>query len=155
MSKRQRECLKGVAEHLDSQQIGERLGISPHTVDGHIASAIAALGARSRRDAVRILAGEAGHLLTGEFPPVAGPSEFTERMSPTQIVRETPTDPPFGYPDDPTPDGGTRNNDLGRPLRTIALIFAVAAAAAILLLAIGPLTEGAMKLANAIQPYRH
>lgn len=101
LSPRQRECLEGVAEHLDSAQIGERLGISPHTVDGHIAAAVAALGARSRRDAVRIWEqsrkGKAGQKFTGEFPPV----DFPPTQRPPDhgsTVREAPTPASFDEP---------------------------------------------------------
>ncbi|MGN6619524.1 MAG: helix-turn-helix domain-containing protein [Sphingomonas sp.] len=77
LSPRQQQCLRGVAEHLDSQQIGHRLGISSHTVDGHIAAAMTALGASSRRDAVRIWAArnepDTTERLTGKFLPVDFP----------------------------------------------------------------------------------
>ncbi len=154
LSRRQLECLRGVAEHLDSHQIAERLGISPHTVDGHIASAIAALGVRSRRDAVRYLEKIAGEFPTGEFPPVVDPADFPARSPMSQVVREQPVEQ---SPDQPLPgplnEGATEHHDLGSDFRTIALIAAIAVALVILLLAIEPLTESAMHLANLIQPY--
>lgn len=73
LSDKQRLCLRLVAQLKTSKQIAAELGISPHTVDGHIAAAIAKLGASDRADAARILlSGEQGtpEPLTGQSPPV-------------------------------------------------------------------------------------
>ena len=50
---RQREVLGGVARGQTDKEIARALGLSPRTVEMHVARAIAALGARNRADAVR------------------------------------------------------------------------------------------------------
>jgi len=50
---RQREVLDGVARGLTDKEIARGLGLSPRTVEMHVARAITALGARNRADAVR------------------------------------------------------------------------------------------------------
>lgn len=54
LSKRERECLHGVALLKSSKQIAQDLGISRHTVDKHLKNAIVALNAVSRFDAANI-----------------------------------------------------------------------------------------------------
>lgn len=56
LSRRERECLRLVARNFSSKEIGRELGISNHTVDDHIKSAIAQLGVASRFEAARLLA---------------------------------------------------------------------------------------------------
>lgn len=51
LSPRQFEILVCVARHLSSKEIGHILGLSPATVDSHIAAALQKLGLTSRRDA--------------------------------------------------------------------------------------------------------
>jgi DNA-binding CsgD family transcriptional regulator len=51
LSPRQREVLLGVALQLSSKEIAVRLGLSPATVDSHIAAALQRLKLQSRRDA--------------------------------------------------------------------------------------------------------
>lgn len=51
LSPRQFEILVCVSKHLSSKEIGQRLGLSPATVDSHIAAALQKLGLASRRDA--------------------------------------------------------------------------------------------------------
>ncbi len=51
LSDRQKQCLAGVAAHRTSKEIAADLGISPKTVDGYIADAVALLGARNRQHA--------------------------------------------------------------------------------------------------------
>lgn len=56
LSARQRECLELASDGLTSAGIAERLGISPRTVDEHLLMACAALGVRTRIQAVARLA---------------------------------------------------------------------------------------------------
>lgn len=56
LSDRQRECLDLAAEGLTSSGIAERLGISPRTVDEHLATACDLLAVRTRIQAVARLA---------------------------------------------------------------------------------------------------
>jgi DNA-binding CsgD family transcriptional regulator len=65
LTPRERECLRLVAQHLSSKEIARRLGLSQHTVDGHLHEARRKLGVPTRRDAVRILLESEG----GESPP--------------------------------------------------------------------------------------
>ncbi|WP_081600455.1 MULTISPECIES: helix-turn-helix domain-containing protein [Brevundimonas] len=52
LTSRQRECLTLAAEGLTSAAIGDRLGVSPRTVDEHLTSACVVLGVRTRIQAV-------------------------------------------------------------------------------------------------------
>src|SRR5215217_5142793 len=61
LTPRERECLRLVAQHMHSKEIGRALDLSPFTVDKYIESACERLGVRSRREAARMfleLAGE-------------------------------------------------------------------------------------------------
>lgn len=49
----QRECLRLVLAHLNSKEIGRKLGVSPHTVDQRLRQAMKVLGASSRFEAAR------------------------------------------------------------------------------------------------------
>jgi DNA-binding CsgD family transcriptional regulator len=51
LSPRQFQILLHVAQHLSSREIGQTLGLSPATVDSHIAAALQKLGLSSRREA--------------------------------------------------------------------------------------------------------
>lgn len=59
LSERQRDCLRLAARGLTSAGIGERLGLSPRTVDEHLMLACRTLGVRTRVQAVARLALEA------------------------------------------------------------------------------------------------
>lgn len=149
------ECLKGVAEHLDSQQIAHRLGISPHTVDSHIAAAIKALGAHSRRDAVKRAAAMTSQPLTGQFLPLDHHPFISSVSGSRMAVREEPSSfeaatPATEQDTTETQDGKVEQH----PLRMIALITAIAAALVVLILAMDPLIQSAARLANAIDPSR-
>lgn len=56
LSDRQLECLRLAATGLASASIGDRIGISPRTVDEHLAAACEALCVRTRIQAVARLA---------------------------------------------------------------------------------------------------
>lgn len=153
LSKRQRECLQGVADHLDSQQIAVRLGISPHTVDGHIAASIKALGARSRRDAVRLagLISYPGQSPTGQFPSVDFIDEDALNLRSPQRVEEA-THP---FVAQPPCHGELIDARSNKPYLTLLWVLGGAAAIVIILLALDPLARSAASLANAIQPLHH
>ena len=84
LSPRQIECLKLAAAHRTSKEIAAELGLSPHTVDGHIQAAVSALGLPDRSAAARLMAAHLADLpakppvlpssppqpLTGQSPPV-------------------------------------------------------------------------------------
>lgn len=52
----QRACLRLVLAHLNSKEIARELGVSPHTVDQRLRTAMRILNARSRFEAARIFA---------------------------------------------------------------------------------------------------
>ena len=52
LTQRQRQCLTLAAEGLTSARIGATLGLSPRTVDEHLADACNLLGVRTRIQAV-------------------------------------------------------------------------------------------------------
>lgn len=64
LTARQMEVLEGVAKGLGDKEIARRLGLSPRTVEMHVAGAIRALGARNRSEAVH-RAVRAGLLASG------------------------------------------------------------------------------------------
>jgi DNA-binding CsgD family transcriptional regulator len=53
LSKRQRDCLRLIAELKGSKEIARELNITQNTVNSYVAEAVALLGARDRRDAAR------------------------------------------------------------------------------------------------------
>lgn len=56
LTQRQIECLVLVHQHRTSKEIGIRLGISPHTVDQHIRSAMRTFGCKNRFHAADLVA---------------------------------------------------------------------------------------------------
>jgi DNA-binding CsgD family transcriptional regulator len=56
LSDRQSQCLALVAEGFSSAAIGDRLGLSPRTVDEHLTGVCRLLGVRTRIQAVARLA---------------------------------------------------------------------------------------------------
>ena len=52
----QRDCLRLVLAHLNSKEIARELGVSPHTVDQRLRTAMRILNAQSRFEAARIFA---------------------------------------------------------------------------------------------------
>jgi DNA-binding CsgD family transcriptional regulator len=64
LTPRERECLRLVAQHMHSKEIGRALDLSPFTVDKYIESACERLGVKSRREAARKYLAHAG-----EDPP--------------------------------------------------------------------------------------
>jgi DNA-binding CsgD family transcriptional regulator len=51
LSRRHRDCLRGVRDLKGSKEIADELGIEKSTVDGYLTEAVKILGARNRRDA--------------------------------------------------------------------------------------------------------
>jgi len=77
LTRQERRCLEGVADHLQAGQIAERLGLAATTVESHLASARRKLGVTSSRAAVQLLR-QAGCLHTGYgegFSIIALPGE--------------------------------------------------------------------------------
>jgi DNA-binding CsgD family transcriptional regulator len=55
LTERERQCLRLVFERLRPKEIGRALGISHHTVNGHLQQAMRKLGATSSLEAARLL----------------------------------------------------------------------------------------------------
>ena len=55
LTDRERQCLRLVFERLRPKEIGRELGISHHTVNGHLQQAMRKLGATSSLEAARLL----------------------------------------------------------------------------------------------------
>ncbi len=68
LTPRERRCLELVALHYDTGQIATELGISVTTVNGYLSDARQKLGARNRKEAVRILT-SGGPVDGGDLPP--------------------------------------------------------------------------------------
>jgi DNA-binding NarL/FixJ family response regulator len=71
-SHREKEVLELLVAGLTNRQIGSQLYLAESTVKTHVASAIAKLGVRSRKDAVALLLDPAEGLATTALPPAAG-----------------------------------------------------------------------------------
>jgi DNA-binding CsgD family transcriptional regulator len=98
LSPREREVLELAGGGLSSKEIARRLAISPRTVDAHIASAIATLGARNRLEAALLVKQGASvdlprqPLTLADGPSIAAPippdrSEFTRWWRRLPILR--------------------------------------------------------------------
>jgi DNA-binding CsgD family transcriptional regulator len=68
LTSRERQVLDLLGEGLSTDEIVERLVLSPHTVRNHIRSVLAKLGAHSRLEAVAIAA-RAGVIRLAPRPP--------------------------------------------------------------------------------------
>ncbi|MGE7205307.1 LuxR C-terminal-related transcriptional regulator [Sphingomonas sp. NPDC019816] len=130
LSPRQLECLRHVWERRISKEIARELGISKTTVDGYIAEAVQALGAKDRREAAAMVFLECPPDRIGGDPArVDGSVHFGEVGEP-----ETEPEPAqsvsrivhgLGLP---LATGGQKRNDLSA-LATVFWIFALAVAA--------------------------
>ena len=82
----QKTCLRLVYEHLQSKEIARQLGLSRYTVESHIKSARARLGATTRLEAARLLIateGESNPPLQTSSPLNAIPSDITPSLTPS------------------------------------------------------------------------
>ena len=71
----EKDCLRFVREQLTSKEIGQRLGISPHTVDRRLKNAMAKLRVQSRRDAALALVAQEGDQRLVYQPSALPPAE--------------------------------------------------------------------------------
>ena len=88
LTERERQCLRLVFDRLRPKEIGRELGISHHTVNGHLQQAMRKLGATSSLEAARLVHAAdrlaapekiAGYPFGVEFPPVSS------NLSPSQL----------------------------------------------------------------------
>lgn len=147
ISHRQIECLELAAKGFTSKEIARELGLSPSTIDNHIASAIDRLGAKNRTDAVERL--NAFHARVGEAEPEASVmfgsplSDEEAAILIDQLIGPAPeqySEPTSKPKRSALPPIGGSKNDLGMKQRLfqigqIALFAIMVAAAAILTIA--------------------
>jgi DNA-binding CsgD family transcriptional regulator len=67
LTRRQRQCLLLASRGMSSRRIGDHLGLSVRTVDEHLARACAALGVRTRVQAVARFAASGWSARRGRF----------------------------------------------------------------------------------------
>jgi DNA-binding CsgD family transcriptional regulator len=139
LSPRQRECLalywcKGAT----SKEIALELGIAKATVDGYIAEAVDALGAKNRREAARLAFGEPTPPAPIPPPPVQPPAE--SGGDPARVF--APSDWRSSLP---LRTGA--HNDLSIPLR-LFWIFGLAVCGAV---GFGALASGAQLVSNIVR----
>ncbi|MDQ1158893.1 DNA-binding CsgD family transcriptional regulator [Sphingomonas sp. SORGH_AS 950] len=130
LSPRQLECLRLVWERRISKEIARELGISKTTVDGYIAEAVQALGAKDRREAAAIV--------FADTPPdkVRGDPARVDQLGQSGDVEAPAIEPVAPQPQQPPAFGlglplstrGQNRNDLSA-LATVFWIFAIAIAA--------------------------
>ncbi len=130
LSPRQLECLRLVWERRISKEIARELGISKTTVDGYIAEAVQALGAKDRREAAAmVFAGHTPDRIGGDPARVDQPSQSSDEDAPAhEQVDPGPRQFPVNGLGLPLSTGEQNRNDLS-PLATVFWIFAIAIAA--------------------------
>jgi DNA-binding CsgD family transcriptional regulator len=144
----QRTCLRMVFMHMSSKDIARELGISPHTVDQRLKTAIQILGVDGRIEAARMFARHEGggtyQPLVYQSPDIAAVPAmpfpgFVDRgeadVHPDRAMREDQAGFDVAFPKSrssvslPLPIGGSRPDDL-KPLQrlcwAIAIMFGVA-----------------------------
>ena len=113
----QRDCLRAVYAHMTSKDIARALGISPHTVDMRLRTAMKTLAVASRIEAARLLIdGEGGpeayQPLIYQSPDVAGGVNVRTLGSPASTTSDEyatqHSDPRFSPGLDPSASGPPR-----------------------------------------------
>ena len=83
LSPREREIIALTKDGLSSKEIARQLGISPRTVDTHVANAIATLGVRNRLEAALRLGGDPASVDLRKQPPtLVGDPDLPSPLSP-------------------------------------------------------------------------
>ncbi|WP_249055048.1 helix-turn-helix domain-containing protein [Sphingomonas insulae] len=82
LTRRHRECLRGVRELKGSKEIADALGIEKSTVDKYLTEAVKVLGARNRREAALLLA---DHDAREQVADAAGPTEKAIDATPDKM----------------------------------------------------------------------
>lgn len=96
LTPRERRCLELVANHYDTAQIADELGITPATVNGYLTEARQKIGARNRKEAARMLAAHsAGSPTPSLHDSVSAPSKMGGYFD---RVEDTPSDSPTPVP---------------------------------------------------------
>ena len=81
LTERERRYLRLVLAHRTSKEIAREEGLSKHTVDLHIHRAVRKLGARSRREAALIAAGDTPPYRVGIRSAVSGSRRRSREIS--------------------------------------------------------------------------
>lgn len=116
------ECLMLVHQHFTSKEIGPRLGISPHTVDQRIRSALRILGCKNRYQAARLVASRIPSEAMFKWQS-ALPEPFVEPRRRPTVARPTRTIPmPFATTQYPL-------NEMSIPLRLLWIVVIACGAA--------------------------
>lgn len=82
LTRRHRECLRGVKALKGSKEIAAELGLGKSTIDSYLAEAVRLLGARNRRDAALALA----EYEAGENDQVI---EIEEEPTPNKVIPDS------------------------------------------------------------------
>jgi DNA-binding CsgD family transcriptional regulator len=130
----QRDCLRLVYNHMTSKDIARILGVSPHTVDMRLRTAMKTLSVGSRIEAARLLVQEeaGGEVLPDAYQPliyhppeIAGEAETAKLGSPAssggdEIARATRHEPSLYFSPDAGPSafGPPRIADASVPFGT-------------------------------------
>lgn len=103
LTRRHRECLRGVRELKGSKEIADALGIEKTTVDKYLTEAVKVLGARNRREAALLLA---GHEDQADAPSPSATTEILPDDTPHKIGGDYTrlSDPPAVLPSAASPD---------------------------------------------------
>ena len=156
LTDKQRDCLRLVWRHQESKEIARTLGISPHSVDGRIKTAMRTLDADDRYEAARLLALAEG--AETDQPPVYGSSDipvghFYPSFPPSLNAGERPAGPlvleeaqaayhlsptPGSWFAPPLPTTGRPRNELSASTR----LFWVVIVAILTAIAFGALAAG-------------
>lgn len=119
LTRQERRCLEGVADHLQAGQIAERLGLAATTVESHLASARRKLRVTSSRAAVQLLR-QNGCLHTGYgegFSFIVLPGEIAPSAATNGVADDTRSKPSplgLGGPGDSAPGNSGRRTALRR-----------------------------------------
>jgi len=108
LTRRHRECLRGVRELKGSKEIADELGIEKSTVDKYLTEAVKVLGARNRRDAALRLAAHED-AAAADTPDPANPQNsvpFAPETTPDKMGGDSArlSDPAIGLPLPVVPD---------------------------------------------------
>jgi len=106
LTRRHRECLRGVKALKGSKEIAIELGLGKSTVDSYLAEAVRLLGARNRRDAAIALA---EHEAVEGDPASDQVPEIEENPTPDKIIPNSAglVFEPAAMPVTISPDGST------------------------------------------------
>lgn len=139
LSEGQKSCLRLVAAGMSSKEIAIETGLTHHTVDTYVKTAMARLGASNRRDAARMLRDSETSQKSGSPSPDVAATGSRSADGSQAVVggRDDPLLPPLGG----------RRNELSATARSVAILKVAVLAAA-------SLAAIALLIAGIIQTFR-